>query len=301
MVAAITDFSHFAGLRAGAQQNDPAVLREVAGQFEALFIETMLKNMRDASLGDAILGNSDQHEMYEGMLDQQMALEMASGKGFGLADMLVRQLGGETDTSNGVSGGLRLPAAVTAVADKLEPFWADAKSFAADVWPHAVRAAKRLNVAPEAVLAQAALESGWGAHVPNRADGTSSFNLFGIKAGAGWSGATAVKPTVEFAAGAARSQLARFRAYHDVAENFDDYSDLLSRNPRYASVNGHGNSVAGFAEALQASGYATDPSYADKIKDIVRSSTMQSVLQGVKNLAPASAVSTAGKASIGSN
>ena len=90
MTASITDFAHFTGLRAAADNKDPAALREVAGQFEALFLQTILKSMREASLGDPIFGKSDQHEMYQGMMDQQLALEMASGKGIGLADMLVR-------------------------------------------------------------------------------------------------------------------------------------------------------------------------------------------------------------------
>ena len=94
MTSSITDFSQYTELRKAAGQNDPAALREVANQFEALFLQTMLKNMREASLGDPLFGNSDQHEMYQGMMDQQLAVEMASGKGVGLADMLVRQLGG---------------------------------------------------------------------------------------------------------------------------------------------------------------------------------------------------------------
>ena len=96
MTAAVTDFSQFAALRAGAGRHDPATLRAVAGQFEALFIETLLKNVRDASLADPIFGQSDQYDMYRGLLDRQLSVEMASGRGIGLAEMLVRQLGGET-------------------------------------------------------------------------------------------------------------------------------------------------------------------------------------------------------------
>ena len=95
MTASITDFSHFTDLRVSADRKDPAALREVASQFEALFLQQMLKSMREASLGDPIFGNSNQHELYQGMMDQQLALEMSSGHGIGLADVLVRQLGGE--------------------------------------------------------------------------------------------------------------------------------------------------------------------------------------------------------------
>ena len=267
MTASITDFSQFTSLRAGAESNDPAVLREVAGQFEALFIETMLKNMREASLGDSLLGDSNQRDMYEGMLDQQLALEMASGKGIGLADMLVRQLGG-ADAALPMS-----PA---------KPQWESPQDFARDVWPHAQRAAERLNVAPEAVLAQAALETGWGAHVPHDPDGTSSNNLFGIKANTGWLGNSVVKQTLEFEDGVARREHAEFRAYDDVGMTFDDYSTLLANNPRYASVGNHGDDVDGFANALQASGYATDPNYADKLKRVATSDTMRDALRALR-------------------
>ena len=267
MTAAVTDFSQFAGLRAAAERNDPKALREVAGQFEALFIESMLKNMREASLGDALLGESNQRDMYESMLDQQFASEMAAGRGIGLADMLVRQLGG-ADTPLPMS-----PA---------RPQWPDPEAFARELWPHAERAAKRLNVAPEAIVAQAALETGWGAHVPQRRDGSSSYNLFGIKAGSSWGGDSVVKATLEFEAGAAHREHARFRAYDDVAQNLDDYSDLLASNPRYAAVRDKGGDIGGFADALQASGYATDPAYAAKLKRVAASDTMRDALRAVR-------------------
>lgn len=287
MTAAITDFNQFTGLRAAADQNDPAALREVASQFEALFLQTMLKNMREASLADPIFGNSDQHEMYQGMMDQQLALEMASGKGVGLADMLVRQLGAadgsepyRPDRDYPLPQMSRSDAATSA---KPAPAWADPKSFARDIWPHAERAGRRLNVAPEAIVAQAALETGWGAHVMPDRRGESSFNLFGIKAGGGWQGDKVSRQTLEFENGVPRPQNAQFRAYADVAATFDDYTEFLIDNPRYSSVSGHGADVAGFASALQSSGYATDPRYADKLTDVLNGPTMQSVISDLKN------------------
>lgn len=282
MTVAITDFTQFSGLRVAADNNDPAALREVAGQFEALFVQTMLKNMREASLGDPLLGDSNQHEMYQGMLDQQLALEMSSGGGIGLADMLVRQLGGEPgEAPIRPVTTYRLPES-SPVAAVQEPIWRDPESFARDVWPHAERVAERLNVAPEAIVAQAALETGWGAHVPQRGDGSSSLNLFGIKAGGGWSGDSVRKATLEFEHGVARREVAEFRAYSDVAETFDDYAELLLQNPRYASVSGHRTDVDGFASALQSSGYATDPAYAQKIARVANSDTMQSAIANLK-------------------
>jgi flagellar protein FlgJ len=309
MTGAITDFTQFTNLRLAAERNDPAVLREVAGQFEALFIETMLKNMREASLGDPLLGDSNQHEMYQGMLDQQLSLEMSSGKGIGLAEMLVRQLGGESqDLPVPPAGGFRLPASrlaspapVASVSAYVpaapvmpappvasatpKPMWSDAEAFAQDIWPHAERAARRLNVSPEAIVAQAALETGWGAHVPHAEDGRSSFNLFGIKVSRGWSGDSVTKPTLEFENGLPRPQLAEFRAYNNVAATFEDYSAMLKQNPRYAAVSDHGDDIEGFARALQSSGYATDPAYAQKLKAVADGETMQKAISNLKNSA----------------
>lgn len=290
MTAAITDFNQFTGLRAAAERNDPAALREVAGQFEALFLQSMLKNMREASLGDPIFGNSDQHELYQGMMDKQLALEMASGKGVGLAEMLVRQLGG-ADASTVSRPDRDFPIqgvtvqAVTRgqkVAARPAPAWSDPKSFARAIWPHAERAARTLNVAPEAIVAQAALETGWGAHVMNGKGGESSFNLFGIKAGAGWSGDAVTRRTLEFEDGVPRPQHARFRAYADVAATFDDYTRFLSDNPRYSGVRDQGADAGGFAKALQDSGYATDPDYANKLTGVLNSPTMRSVMSELK-------------------
>jgi flagellar protein FlgJ len=273
MTAAITDFTQYTGLRVAAGQNDPAALREVASQFEALFLQSMLKNMREASLGDPIFGNSDQHEMYQEMMDQQLAVEMASGKGIGLADMLVRQLGGQEASK------------LTSTTKQAEPAWSDPQSFAKDIWPHAERAAKELDVAPEAIVAHAALETGWGAHVMPGRGGASSNNLFGIKAGSNWSGDEVTKRTLEYDASVPRHEYARFRSYNTIDATFDDYAAFL-KNPRYDDVRGHGKDVAGFASALQASGYATDPDYASKLTSVIESPTMQRAVAELKNSSP---------------
>lgn len=283
MTAAITDFTQYTGLRAAAQQNDPAALREVASQFEALFVQSMLKNMRAASLGDPIFGNSDQHEMYQEMMDQQLAVEMASGKGIGLADMLVRQLGGEE--------AARVPVQNTefslhSAKQRTQPAWSSPESFTRDIWPHAERAAGKLGVAPEAVVAHAALETGWGAHVMPDRNGANSYNLFGIKAGSGWTGEEVTKKTLEYDAGVPRHENARFRAYQNIEATFDDYAAFIADNPRYDDVQGQGNDAAGFAQALQASGYATDPNYADKLNRIMDSPTMKSAMSGLKKSSP---------------
>lgn len=283
MTAAITDFTQYTGLRKAAGENDPAALREVANQFEALFLQTMLKSMREASLGDPLFGNSDQHEMYQGMMDQQLAVELASGKGVGLADMLVRQLGGADSSGPARSGNsFSLPRTAETTVKSLRPEWSDPQSFARDIWPHAERTAKKLNVAPEAIVAQAALETGWGKHVMPDNNGAASFNLFGIKSGAGWRGDEVARNTLEFEAGVPRPQQAKFRSYENVETAFSDYTEFLAENPRYKNVRDHGSDVVGFAQALQDSGYATDPHYAEKIGNVLAGPTMARALSELK-------------------
>lgn len=131
--------------------------------------------------------------------------------------------------------------------------------------PHAERAARAIGVDPHALLAQAALETGWGKSVPNTAAGTSSCNLFGIKAGSSWSGATVNIPTLEFEQGVAVRKVERFRSYDSPAASFEDYARLIASNDRYENARGAGADIATFATALQEGGYATDPQYARKL------------------------------------
>ena len=133
------------------------------------------------------------------------------------------------------------------------------------MWPHAQKAASEIGVDPHALLAQAALETGWGKAVPGTATGESSNNLFGIKAGSQWPGTTVNVPTLEFEDGVAVRKIDRFRAYDSPADSFRDYAQLIRNNPRYEDAVGAGQNVATFASALQQGGYATDPDYAHKI------------------------------------
>jgi flagellar protein FlgJ len=137
------------------------------------------------------------------------------------------------------------------------------------------------------VLAQAALETGWGSKVMETPDGGSSFNLFGIKAANGWDGNSVTKPTLEFEDGVARRETAAFRAYDSVSKTLDDYADFLSNSPRYERAKNTGNDVAAFAGALADGGYATDPDYAKKITDIFNGPTMRRVLQSLGDAASA--------------
>jgi flagellar protein FlgJ len=248
-----TDFRQFAALRRGAETNDPSTLREVARQFESIFTKMMLDSMRSASFGDPMFG-SDQVDMYQDMMDDQMAVQLSQGRGLGLADMLIRQLG-----HGGVGAG-------AAVAGKDEAGAAGSASpeqqikFINDMLPQAEAAGRELGVDARAIVAQAALETGWGTSKP----GGSSHNFFGIKAGENWRGASVTADTTEYVAGEAGSERARFRAYGSLAENLEDYVRVLS-SPRYEAALGTGADVRAFANALQRGGYATDPEYANKL------------------------------------
>jgi len=270
------DFAALASLRNDAtSKQDVATLKEAAKQFESLFTKMMLKSMRDAnrSFAEGSMFASDQGDFYQDMFDDQISLELSKGKGLGLADVLVRQLA-QSGLVNGVDAAAAgqdaakvvFPSATQNVSSAADhrPLAQSKEDFVKMMWPHAQRAGQALGVDPSALVAQAALETGWGRAVPNRSSG-SSFNLFGIKAGSGWDGATANVPTLEFEDGVAVRKVERFRAYNSPADSFNDYARLIGNNPRYENARGTGGDVATFASALQEGGYATDPNYAQKI------------------------------------
>jgi flagellar protein FlgJ len=165
------------------------------------------------------------------------------------------------------AAGAAFPAKTQNVSSSADhqPLAQSKEDFVRMMWPHAQRAASTLGVDPNALVAQAALETGWGKAVPTHGGGSSSFNLFGIKAGSSWEGATANVPTLEFEGGVAVRKVERFRSYDSPADSFNDYARLIGTNPRYENARGAGGDVATFASALQEGGYATDPNYAQKI------------------------------------
>ncbi len=145
-----------------------------------------------------------------------------------------------------------------------------ARMFAANVWPHAESASRTTGIPAQFMVAQAALESGWGKSEPRWADGRPSYNLFGIKAGTQWQGAVVEASTTEFVSGVSEKRTERFRAYSSYAEAFEDYAKLLSQSPRYANVVGSRDANS-FAQGLQNAGYATDPAYASKLVRVISS------------------------------
>lgn len=158
----------------------------------------------------------------------------------------------------------RFSATTTAPADAAGAD-SEQQAFLSAIAPWAQQAGAKLGVAPELVAAHAALESGWGQRPLPAAQGASSHNLFGIKAGSGWQGAVTDALTHEHVNGTELKTVQRFRAYPDLQSAFSDYTQLLLGNPRFAGVRGSGSDAHAFAQALARGGYATDPAYADKL------------------------------------
>jgi flagellar protein FlgJ len=267
------DFQGLDRLRASAGRQDPQALREAARQFEGLFTAMMLKSMREGSLGGG-LGDSQETQTYQEMYDQQLALQMAHGKGLGLAEMLMQQLtrasaAHATDTpgASAATGAASGPAATTApsaaTGDKISS--AQRVDFVRSLEPLAQSAGNTLGVAPDTLIAQAALETGWGRNLPADAGGRSSSNLFGVKTGAAWRGASVQAATTEYDRGTPSTTQAAFRSYGDAAQSVGDYVSLLRTSPRYAGALGAGADVQAFATGLQRGGYATDPDYVNKL------------------------------------
>jgi peptidoglycan hydrolase FlgJ len=291
-VTMAADVQGLAGLKRAAHDGQPSLqtLKQVATQFESLFMQMMLKSMREASFGDDLFG-SEQSNFYRDLYDQQLSMNLAKKQGMGLADVLVRQLGGDplskavTSEHANDSGALmleRLRALTPANMSSTAPLAADPASFVQSLWPHAASAASDLGVAPEAIVAVAALETGWGSSVMQRPDGRSANNLFGVKADARWQGDRVMASTQEFEQGQAVTRHEQFRAYASPADSVDDFARFLKDNPRYRDVLANGSSPQTFVDALARSGYATDPAYAHKLSSILNGDTLRSALNGLK-------------------
>lgn len=264
-------------LRMQAKQNPDQALKAVSQQFEAVFLQMVLKSMRDATPQDG-LTDSDSTRMYTSMLDQQVAQSL-SARGIGLADVMLRQL--RHSQSAGPADASTLPAAPVPTASK--PGQAKSsqpvasQDFLSRMKEHALAASNATGIPARFLLGHAALESGWGKSEIRTADGSPSHNLFGIKATGSWKGATVDVATTEYVDGAPRKTVQKFRAYASYVEGFQDYARLLHTSPRYAAVLKQSDS-AGFAQSLQRAGYATDPRYAQKLTQILNSARMRQTL-----------------------
>ena len=345
-------------LRQSARQNSPEALKAVAQQFEGLFMNMVMKSMRDATPKDGLM-DSEQGKMFGSMLDQQLSQNLAK-RGVGLADVLIRQLsnnrgvampdsdgtagakangtaaldtllpgrlriggavqvaplqaGIEAGLTSGADNGLGsnldlslsgraasglsafqstlqnaldggIPGVLRAALGAVKPAIAAAdpaqaalrsrsqpahvRAFEDKLAVHAEEAARNTGIPAKFMLGQAALESGWGKREILAADGSSSHNVFGIKAGASWKGKVVETATTEYVNGVPERRIERFRSYDSYADAFRDYAKTLTNNPRYQAVLANATDIKGFAQGLQRAGYATDPHYAAKLTQII--------------------------------
>lgn len=294
----VFDANGLIALKGAVRKDDPKALKAAAQQFEALFLNMVLKSMRDATPKEGLF-DSDQTRLYESLLDQQLAQVMSAKGSTGLAAMIERQLSRGLNTDIEEFEGLPLTPptrsySLKPTASPARPLGSElsepapvapdattpaAREFVARVWPQALEASRTTGIPPQFMVAQAALETGWGKSEPRRADGSASFNLFGIKAGRSWTGSVVEAVTTEYVDGVPQRQVERFRAYGSYAEAFRDYADLLRSNPRYTSVLG-AQDASSFAQGLARAGYATDPLYADKLTRIIGGTNLKAALGG---------------------
>jgi flagellar protein FlgJ len=306
------DVKDMGSLKQSARAGSPEALKSAATQFEAMFVNMMMKSMRDATPQDGMM-DSQQTKMFTTMLDQQTSQNIAK-KGIGLSDMLIRQLSKTSDTqalaigadgntagdgNGGSFGGLtslmdaKLQRAIAAAGGNASEVGNGAaltlvgngaagaargsqaphvRSFQDKLSAHAEEASRATGIPAKFMLGQAALESGWGKREIKGRDGTNSNNLFGIKASGDWKGKVVEATTTEYVNGKAQTKVERFRAYDSYSDSFKDYAKLLASNPRYEKVLASAGDAASFAQGLQKAGYATDPNYANKLTSIIKRS-----------------------------
>lgn len=291
---AYTDLSSLNAIRDLGREDKDKALGEIAKQFESMMVRMMMKSMRSANevFAEGNFLSSNEGDMYQDMFDDQMALTLSQGRGFGVAEVMVRQLqqrfGTEQDspqksdfsdyqrqgvavTDKAAAAGQSVPesAAQANQPVKAVSFDGSVEQFVSELYPMAEKAAAKLGVEPDVLLAQAALETGWGQKITRLGD-KSSLNLFNIKADQRWQGSRISVPTMEVKNGMAVREVASFRAYASLQHSFDDYVEFVSNSPRYEKALQASDSE-GYIRGLSEAGYATDPQYSEKILRIVNS------------------------------
>lgn len=302
------DLQSVQDLRAQFKNDPQAGVKAAAQEFEALFLQMVMKSMRATTSQDGLL-DSESSRFFTGMLDQQVAKDISQTGTLGLAQLLETQL---SRRLNGTAGQEAASISAQAVADlplarpqgqgagaglqgaranqtKMDsPAVASGETvstpgspreFVEQVWPHAVEASRSTGIPPQFLVAHAALESGWGKRDIRNQDGSPSYNLFGVKAGKSWQGKSTEITTTEYENGVAVKQQDSFRAYDSYADAFRDYANLLRNSPRYGSVIGSQDGTE-FARRLQQAGYATDPRYAEKLAGIINGPSLRQALIG---------------------
>lgn len=319
--SALADTGNLSALKEAVTKHSPQALRAAAQQFESLFTGMVLKSMRQANFGDSLMGSDQEdmyQDMYDDQIAAEISkghglgladrlVQQLRGGGIGGADAETSIAGaanhpapatsprpsasatssksataaGPAAASSTGSASSQVPATTTSANTNACPSTAQQLQFAQSLWPEAQRAARQLGVSPVSLVAQAALETDWGRSMPHAAGGSSSNNLFGIKAGGSWEGAQVASSTQEYDSGAPTAVKAQFRAYATPSQCFHDYVSLLQSNPRYAGALGTGADTQAFATALQRGGYATDPAYAAKLGAVATTLT-RALTQGLQ-------------------
>lgn len=300
----VLDTKTTSDLRLKLKQDPQAGLKQAAQQFEGLLLQMMLKSMRDATPQNGLMDN-DQTRFFTSILDQQLAQNLSAQGKLGFAKLIEQQLGKNLVPGSGdavssslgllqqtlaerraassaaslAGGAERVRNAYGGAVDASEGSSVSGRDFVNRVWPHAVDAAKSLGVPPHFLVAHSALESGWGKSEIRAPDGSPTYNVFGIKAGRSWQGASVEVQTTEYVDGVAQTTREKFRVYGSYGEAFQDYANLLRGSPRFSGVLGQQDGTR-FANSLQQSGYATDPLYADKLGRIIGGSTLRQALVG---------------------
>jgi peptidoglycan hydrolase FlgJ len=282
-VTTYTDVKGLAGLK--RDPNSPEAISAVAQQVEALFLQMMLKSMRDATAAEQT--DSNEMGMYQDMFDKQVALSISQHADLGIGRLLKRQLAGKTAPAapkltpgvptasiSGPAAGATVGAATAATATVGQT----PAQFVQRMLPPIRRAASVLGLDPMAILAQSALETGWGQRMPRNADGSPSHNMFGIKAGDEWTGARATADTMEVANGVATPRRTAFRSYGSIEDSVNDFASLLKSSPRYRDVIAAGGNAGAYIASMGKSGYATDPEYTNKLNQILQGDTLQAAL-----------------------
>lgn len=299
LTPSVTDFGAFSALRNDVRQSSPDALEKVTQQFESVFTHMLLKNMRQASLApDPFAGPGS--ETCQDLMDQQWALTLSQKGGLGLAEALRRQLqpkaASTPEAAPAAAGKTERAATPSATTAARPPLLAASNAyrqsqghcppatpeeFMAQVWPAAEKAAAQLGISPRVLVAQAALETGWGRSTIRKANGEAGNNYFGIKSHGQWAGEQVRTLTNEFHDGVKKVERAAFRAYDSVEASFNDFVAFLKGNPRYRDALSVADQPHQFVDALQKAGYATDPDYASKIKSIMNGRRMNQYVAGL--------------------
>jgi flagellar protein FlgJ len=292
-----SNFSSLTALKAQAREDKDAAVGQVAKQFESIFLQMMLGSMRQAKLSEGLF-DGQAMEKYQDMHDKQLAVSLSENGGIGLAAVIERQLKGISSVNSVNKGSIQdyfkqpLPsqsAYPSALSSQLqvnqvksqqqEKFDGSVKTFVEKLTPYAKKAAAALGVQPEALLAQAALETGWGKLQTKLADGSPSFNLFNIKADKRWDGDKATVSTLEYRDGVPVRENASFRAYESYEQAFDDYARFIQQNSRSQDELKNASDSKKYLKGLQEAGYATDPEYANKILNVLEKSGIKTAMQ----------------------